>query len=252
MWRVGVDVGGTFTDLFAWNVKTGERRTAKVLTTRRDRSEGVVSAVAKANIPFDEISHFMHGTTTATNALLERSFPDVALVTTEGFRDTIEIGRQHRQSLYDPYQKKPRPIIPRRFRFALTERMGAHGDVVTPLDTTQAIAIAKQIHDLGLQAVAVGFINSYANPAHERQMRDILVEYAPNCQVVLSAETRPVFREHGRFTTTAVRAAVLPVMKSYFDRLAEQFANRGFTGALLTLKSNGGVMGVALAKDHPD
>ncbi len=252
MWRVGVDVGGTFTDLFAWNVKTGERRTAKVLTTRRDRSEGVVNAVSKANIPFDEISHFMHGTTTATNALLERSFPDAALVTTEGFRDTIEIGRQHRQSLYDPYQKKPRPIIPRRFRFTLPERMGAHGDVVTPLDTTQAVAIAKQIHELGLQAVAVGFINSYANPAHERQMRDILVEHAPNCQVVLSAETRPVFREHGRFTTTAVRAAVLPVMKSYFDRLAEQFANRGFTGALLTLKSNGGVMGVALAKDHPE
>jgi N-methylhydantoinase A len=252
MWRVGVDVGGTFTDLFAWNVETGERRTAKVLTTKRDRSEGVVNAVDKAGIPFGEISHFMHGTTTATNALLERSFPDVAMVTTEGFRDTIEIGRQHRQALYEPYQTKPRPIIPRRFRYSVKERMAANGQTVTPLDQAEAVAVAKEIHRLGLQAVAVCFINSYASPVHERQMRDILLEHAPNCHVVLSAETRPVFREHGRFTTTAVRAAVMPVMKNYFDRLAHSFAQRGFKGALLTLKSNGGVMGVALAKDHPE
>jgi N-methylhydantoinase A len=252
MWRVGVDVGGTFTDLFAWNIKTGERRTAKVLTTRHDRSEGVCSAVDKAGIPFEDISHFMHGTTTATNALLERSFPDAALITTEGFRDTIEIGRQHRQALYDPYQKKPQPIIARRFRFTLNERMGADGKVVTPIDLAEAVAVAKEIERLGLQAVAIGFINSYANPAHERQMRDVLLEHAPKCDVVLSAETRPVFREHGRFTTTAIRAAVMPVMKSYFDRLANKFEERGFKGALLTLKSNGGVMGVALAKDHPE
>lgn len=252
MWRVGVDVGGTFTDLFAWNVKTGERRTAKVLTTKHDRSQGVISAVEKADISFEKISHFMHGTTTATNALLERSYPDAAFVTTDGFRDTIEIGRQHRKSLYDPYQTKPRPIIQRRHRFTVKERMGANGEVVTPLDEAEAIAIAKLIVENGLQAVAVGFINSYANSAHELQMREILRKHAPGCHVVLSAETRPVFREHGRFTTTAVRAAVMPVMKHYFDRLAEQFAGKGFTGALLTLKSNGGVMGVDLAKEHPE
>lgn len=252
MWRVGVDVGGTFTDLFAWNVQSGERRTAKVLTTKRDRSEGVVNAVEKAGIPFEEISHFMHGTTTATNALLERSFPDAALITTEGFRDTIEIGRQHRKALYDPYQTKPRPIIPRRFRYTVNERMSANGQTVTPLDRAEAVAIAKEINRLGLQAVAIGFINSYANAAHERQMRDVLLEHAPHCHVVLSAETRPVFREHGRFTTTAVRAAVMPVMKNYFDRLAQTFAEHGFKGSLLTLKSNGGVMGVELAKDHPE
>jgi N-methylhydantoinase A len=252
MWRVGVDVGGTFTDLFAWNVKTGERRTAKVLTTKHDRSVGVISAVEKAEISFEKISHFMHGTTTATNALLERSYPDAALVTTEGFRDTIEIGRQHRKALYDPYQTKPRPIIQRRHRFTLKERMGANGAVVTPFDEAEAIVIAKQIAEQNFQAVAVGFINSYANPAHEFQMREILSKHAPGCHVVLSAETRPVFREHGRFTTTAVRAAIMPVMKSYFDRLAEKFAENGFNGSLLTLKSNGGVMGVNLAKEHPE
>ncbi len=102
MWRVGVDVGGTFTDLFGWDDASGQRVTAKVLTTKHDRSEGVLQAVRAAEIPFHEISHLLHGTTTATNALIERSCPTAALVTTEGFRDTIEIGRQHRKHLYDP------------------------------------------------------------------------------------------------------------------------------------------------------
>ncbi|MGR8921345.1 MAG: hydantoinase/oxoprolinase N-terminal domain-containing protein, partial [Gammaproteobacteria bacterium] len=129
MWRVGVDVGGTFTDLFAWS-DDGRQLTAKTLTTRPDRSIGVMNALEEAGIDPASVSHLMHGTTTATNALLERSFPDAAMVTTEGFRDTIEIGRQHREQLYDPYQEKPRPIIRRRFRYTLNERVDVNGEVV--------------------------------------------------------------------------------------------------------------------------
>jgi N-methylhydantoinase A len=251
-WRVGIDVGGTFTDLFAWNERSGERRTTKVLTTNEDRSEGVIATIAEVGIPFGEISHLMHGSTTATNSLIERSYPDAAMVSTEGFRDVIETGRQHRQRLYDPYQTKPKPIIRRRHRYVVPERMGVNGEPVKSLDRTAARIVADKIRDSGVRSIAVCFINSYVNDAHERQMRDILLEMIPEASVVTSAETRPVFREHGRFITAAVRAVIIPVMADYFTRLREELSARGFTGSLLILKSNGGIMGVELAKEHPE
>ena len=251
MWRVGVDVGGTFTDLFGWEDASGQRVTAKVLTTKHDRSEGVLQAVRAAEIPFHEISHLLHGTTTATNALIERSCPSAALVTTEGFRDTIEIGRQHRKHLYDPYQTKPKPIVKRRHRFTVPERMNVQGECTRPLDEEAARAVARRIAQAGIGSIAVAFINSYVNPANERRMRELLLEQDPNAHVVLSAETRPVFREQGRFSTTAIRAAVMPVMGEYLDRLERGLAAQNFHGRLLILKSNGGVMGVGLAKENP-
>jgi N-methylhydantoinase A len=251
MWRVGVDVGGTFTDLFGWDDASGQRVTAKVLTTKHDRSEGVLQAVRAAEIPFHAISHLLHGTTTATNALIERSCPAAALVTTEGFRDTIEIGRQHRKQLYDPYQTKPKPIVKRRHRFTDPERMSAQGESIRPLDEDAARDVARRIAQAGISSIAVAFINSYVNPDHERRMRDLLLEQDPDAHVVLSAETRPVFREQGRFSTTAIRAAVMPVMGEYLDRLERGLAAQDFRGRLLILKSNGGVMGVGLAKENP-
>jgi len=251
MWRVGVDVGGTFTDLFGWEESGGQRVTAKVLTTKHDRSEGVLQAVRAAGIPFEAISHLLHGTTTATNALIERSYPDAALVTTDGFRDTIEIGRQHRKHLYDPYQTKPKPIVKRRHRFTVPERMSARGEPLRPLDESAARSVAQRVADSGVRSVAVAFLNSYVNPAHEERMREILRDEVPDAHVVLSGETRPVFREQGRFSTTAIRAAVMPVMGEYLDRLERGLAAKGFRGRLLILKSNGGVMGVALAKENP-
>jgi N-methylhydantoinase A len=251
-WRVGIDVGGTFTDLFGWDETSGRQVTAKVLTTRSDRSRGVLEAVEKAGIPFGQIAYLIHGTTTATNAVLERSYPDAAMVTTAGFRDTIEIGRQHRKYLYDPYQTKPKPIIRRRYRYVLDERTSVAGETVRPLDEAAARQIARRIADAGIQSIAVAFLNSYVNPAHERRMREILREHLPHAYVVLSSETRPVFREHGRFVTTAIRAAVMPVMVEYLDRLAEGLARAGFKGSLLILKSSGGVMGVELAKQRPE
>ena len=263
MWRVGVDVGGTFTDLFGWEETTGERVTAKVLTTPWDRSVGVIEAVKKAardsleaveqsGIPFDQISCLIHGTTTATNALIERSYPDPALVTTQGFRDTIEIGRQHRKDLYDPYQVKPKPLIRRRYRYTVPQRTNVRGEEERPLDTVAAQHIAEKIKAEGIRSIAVCFINSYVNPDHERQMRDILLEHMPEAHIMLSGETRPLFREHGRFVTTAVSAALKPVMGAYFDHLLERLTRQGFQGSLLILKSSGGVMGVDLAREHPE
>ncbi len=252
MWRVGVDVGGTFTDLFAWEGETGKRVTAKVLTTKSDRSQGVIQAVEAAGLPFAEISHLIHGTTAATNALLERSYPDAAMITTDGFRDTIEIGRQHRKHLYDPYQTKPRPIIKRRHRHTVPERMNVKGEEDRPLDVAAARAVVGRIAETGIKSIAIAFINAYVNDAHEQQMRDIVLEGIPDAHVVLSGETRPVFREHGRFSTTAIRAALMPVMSEFFDRLQERLKEKGFGGSLLILKSSGGVAGVDLAKDHPE
>jgi len=252
MWRVGVDVGGTFTDLFAWEEDTDRRLTAKVLTTKDDRARGVLEAIERAGVAFGEIRQLIHGTTTATNAVLERSYPDAALVTTEGFRDTIEIGRQHRQHLYDPYQTKPKPIIRRRFRFTVPERMARSGDTERPLDCDAARAVARRIAAAEIRSVAIAFINSYVSSAHEERMREILLEECPDAHVVLSSETRPLFREHGRFVTTAIRAVLMPVMIDYFERLEQGLGAKGFSGALLVLKSSGGVMGVELAKGRPE
>lgn len=177
MWRVGIDVGGTFTDLFAWEEKTGNQLTAKVLTTKQDRSIAVLESIEKAGIDISDISYLMHGTTTATNALIERSYPDAAFITTDGFRDTIEIGRQHRQYLYDPYQTKPKPVIKRRYRYTIPERVNVRGESERPMDVSAAREVAARIKEAGIQSVGIGFINSYVGSQHEEQMRDILLDY---------------------------------------------------------------------------
>lgn len=252
MWRVGIDVGGTFTDLFALHQQTGEQRTGKVLTTRPDRSLGVIEALRDAQIAVDQVSFLIHGTTTATNALIERNYPQAAFVTTDGFRDTIEIGRQHRKHLYDPYQSKPSPIIARRHRFAVSERMDAKGNIVRPLDEARVAQIAGEINASGLKAAGIGFINSYANPAHELRAAQILRELCPGVRVITSYETAPVFREHGRFVTTAIRTVLMPVMEEYFDNLELRLEQEKFTGKTLILKSSGGVMTLDLARSHPE
>jgi len=252
MWRVGVDVGGTFTDLFAWHEASGKRRTAKVLTTRHDRTEGVIGAIRSAGIGFHEIGYLVHGTTTATNALIERSFPDAALVTTDGFRDVLEIGRMHREYLYRPYQTKPQPLIRRRFRYTVRERLTAQGETFRPLDEAEASAVAQRIAATPIRSIAVCFVNSYVDTRHEVAMREILLRHMPEAEVVCSGELRPVFREHGRFTTAAIAACLMPLMRAYFDKLEADLGALGFAGRLLILKSNGGMMSARLARHHPE
>jgi len=252
MWRIGIDVGGTFTDLFAVNEASGETRTAKVLTTKRRLVEGVMAALARPGIAPGDIAEIVHGSTTATNALIERAFPPTAMITSEGFRDTIEIGRQRRERLYDPYQVKERPLIPRRLRFTLNERISAKGEVVRPLDEGGAREVIARVLALGVETVAVCFINAYVDGRHERRVRELIAEAAPKMRVAISSETRPQFRELGRFMTTVVRAVLLPVMANYLQELEQGLAAWGFKGSLLIIKSNGGVMGAAAAMERPE
>lgn len=248
MWTVGIDVGGTFTDLYARHAATGEARTGKVLTTPRDRVLGVMGAIADAGLKPAEIGLLVHGTTTATNALIERSFPIAAMITTEGFRDVLEIGRMHREHLYRPYQTKPDPLIRRRHRHVLYERTTAQGVVETPVNPAELDRIIDRIAEDGVMSVAVCLINSYVNPANERAVAARVAERLPGVAVVTSAEVKPIFREHTRFSTTAVRAVLLPVMASYFERLQAVLASEGFGGKLMILKSNGGMMSVGQAR----
>ena len=252
MWRVGIDVGGTFTDLFAWDEQDNRQISSKVLTTKPDRSLGVMNALKEAGIEARDVSHLMHGTTTATNALITRDYPEVAMVTTNGFRDTIEIGRQHRAELYNPYQTKPRPIIKRRYRYTLDERIDVNGEVVRPLDLQAARNIAKKIRIHDIQSVAVAFINSYVSARHEDEMRNIILEENPDIYCITSSDTRALFREHGRFVTAAIRAATMPVMEQYFGHLEASLESAGFHGRLMILKSSGGITGVGYAKHHPE
>ncbi len=252
MWRVGIDVGGTFTDLFAWDEADNQQISSKVLTTKPERSLGVMNALKEAGIKAHDISQLMHGTTTATNALITRDYPEVAMVTTNGFRDTIEIGRQHRAELYNPYQTKPKPIIKRRYRYTLDERIDVRGDVVRPLDIQAAKDIAVKIHNHDIQSVAIAFINSYVSSKHEDQMRDIILEKNPDIYCITSSDTRALFREHGRFVTAAIRAATMPVMEKYFSHLEKSLKAAGFSGRLMILKSSGGITGVEYAKNHPE
>ena len=251
-WRIGIDVGGTFTDLFAVNEETSETRTAKVLGTKHRLVESVLGALRQTGIKPALVAEIVHGSTTATNALIERTFPPAAMITTEGFRDTIEIGRQRRERLYDPYQVKERPLIPRRMRFTLNERMSAQGEIVRPFDEKVARDVIAEALGQGAETIAVCFINAYVDGRHERRVRELIHEAAPNVRVAISSETRPQFRELGRFMTTVVRAVLLPVMAGYLQDLEQELTRWGFKGSLLIIKSNGGVMGVASAIERPE
>lgn len=255
MFRIGVDIGGTFTDLYAMdedNPSAGGVRTAKVLSTPEDLSLGVLNALHSADIAPSEVATIVHGTTIATNALIQRSYPEPALITTEGFRDVLEIGRQRREHLYDPYQVKPTPLISRRNRYSISEKLGADGEVVKPLDEAQLRAKAEEIRDRGIKNIAVAFINSYSSGVHEKLARDILLEVIPDAAVALSHETSPKVRELGRFVTTAIRAAMLSVVGDYMTRLETKLAEEGSRAPLYIVKSNGGMMSAANAKEHPE
>lgn len=253
--HLGIDIGGTFTDLFAWDADadgSSHVREVKVLTTPEDPSLGVMQAIEAAGIDVGRIGTVVHGTTIATNALIERRYPEPALVTTRGFRDVLEIGRQRRRHLYDPYQVKPSPLIRRSQRFTVAEKLGADGTTVIPLDRQEARRVAERIAELQIRNVSVAFINAYRDGRHEREMRDVLLEVIPDAQVALSSETRPKVRELGRFTTTALRAALLPVVGDYLSRLEHKLAEAGCTAPLFVVKSNGGMMSADSAKVRPE
>jgi N-methylhydantoinase A len=238
---VAVDVGGTFTDICVLRRDTGELRVAKVPSTANP-IEGVMAGVSSAGIDLSNVALFSHGTTVATNALITRTYPAAAMVTTQGFRDVIEIRRGTKEDLWDAYKDVPSPPIRRRHRFEVAERVDYAGNVLEPLDEAGAREVARLLKRHGIEAVAVCFINSYANPENEQRMREILEEELDGTLVTTSSDVLPEIFEHERFSTTIANAVLQPLVGRYVRDLESELRSGGYQGDLVILHSGGGVM----------
>ena len=238
--RLGVDVGGTFTDLVA--LSEGTLITAKVPSTPQDQSEGVMNAIETSDVEPGAVLALAHGMTVATNALLERRGARTALVTTEGFRDVLEIARQNRPALYDLTHDRPPPLVPRKLRFMISERMGPDGEV-SPLDEGSLTEVVAAIEEADVEAVAVCLLFAFMHPEHEKRVGEALRKALPGLHVSLSSEVLPEFREYERFSTTAADAYLAPRLAAYFSNLADKAEAAGVPGPLI-MQSSGGVVPV--------
>jgi N-methylhydantoinase A len=241
--RLGVDIGGTFTDVA---LEIGDRRTtAKGLTTPRAPEEGVLTIVraiiAEAGIKPGDVDLIIHGTTLATNALIERKGAKTALLTTAGFRDVVEIRHENRFEQYDVNIDLPPPLVPRRLRLPIRERIDAQGEVLLPLDETSVTRAIDMLAAQNVEAVAVGFLHSFTNPDHERWVGDAIARRLPNLPVTLSCEVSPEMREYERFSTASANAYLQPLMGSYLKKLERELARAGFRCPMLLMTSGGGI-----------
>lgn len=256
MIRVGFDVGGSFTDFVVWLSGSGARAEYfKVPSTPHDPSEGIESGLREIlealSVDPSRLSFVGHGTTVATNMVIERKGVQLAMITTSGFRDVLEIGRQTRPHLYDYTVEKPSSLVSRDFRFEVDERIGASGEVVTPLDEDGVRRIAESLKNSNVKAVAICFLHSYRNAEHERRAGEILKELLPDVYLSLSSEVLPEFREFERFSTTAINAYVGPRMDLYLKRFLERLSEVGISAPPQTVHSNGGLMSVASVRSFP-
>jgi N-methylhydantoinase A len=245
----GIDVGGTFTDLIVVDDVSGEVRIAKVPTTAPNQAFGVLAALDAAGVDAHELDTIVHGTTTTTNAMLERKIATVGLITTRGFRDVLELGRRTRPT---PYGLKGRfvPLIERRFRLEVDERLDAEGEVLVPLDEAQVEAAARQLIALGAESVVIHFLHSYLNPAHEARAAEIVRRIWPNGYVTAGQTVVAEYREYERGTTAAVNAAIQPVLHRYIERLRSELRSRGFARELLVMQGNGGTASSSIVAEH--
>jgi N-methylhydantoinase A len=251
--RLAVDIGGTFTDLAL--ERDGQRWTAKVLTTPKAPEEGVLTGVrqvlATAGIAASEVSLLIHGTTLATNALIERKGAKTALLTTEGFRDVLALANEARYDQYDLNIELPQPLVPRRWRLTVPERLDNEGRVLLPLDEAAVRAQVGFMREEGIQALAIGFLHAFVNPVHERRAAEILREAWPELPVSLSSEVSPEMREWERFSTTAANAYVQPLMASYLGRLKTGLREAGLGCPLFLMLSGGGLTTIETAARFP-
>jgi N-methylhydantoinase A len=251
--RLAVDICGTFTDVA---IDVGPAFvSAKIRTTPADPVDGVVEAVdvalAKAGLVPEAIESVVHGTTLATNALIERKGAEVGLVTTEGFRDILEIGYERRYDQYDLFLDKPDAIVQRDRSYTVRERMDARGNVLVPLDEGGVATVLAALERDGVDSVAVGFLHSYANGAHEERVRELFLAQQPDLAISLSCEVSPEIREYDRLSTTVANAYVMPLMASYLRRLDDMLRERGFRCPLLVMTSGGGMTTIDTAARFP-
>jgi N-methylhydantoinase A len=248
---VAVDIGGTFTDLVAYDHDNGTVVYSKSPTTYGNLVEGVLDCFAKARLDPRTASFVNHGTTLVINALIQRKGAKAALVTTAGFRDILEIARGNRPDPFDLHYRRDEPLIPRELRFEVRERIGAKGEIVTALDHAALPALAGRFKGLGIEAVAIFFMNSYANPAHEEQAADALRALLPDVYVTSSTALTREWYEYERTSTVAANAYVGPQVTSYIGRLESDLQAKGFAGSLFMMGSNGGLLSVERSCAQP-
>lgn len=247
MLRIGIDVGGTFTDLVAVDARSGERVVLKCASTPEAPERGVLDAVDLLFARYPQtppIEYLAHSTTIATNALLGQmhlELPRVALVTTFGFRDVIEIGRQNRSEVYDLFVTRPKPLVAREDRIGVRERVDYRGEVLEPLEPAEIDRAISQLRERNVEAVAVALLHAYANDAHERALCDAIASALPDAYVCRSSEVDPEYREYERFSTTVVNAALMPIVRGYLERLAGALRERGIDAPVYVMQSNGGM-----------
>jgi N-methylhydantoinase A len=251
--RLGVDIGGTFTDVVL--EKNGEVFSTKVLTTYTAPENAIIDGMhqvcAKADVKPSEIDQIIHGTTLATNALIERRGAKTALITTEGFRDVIEMRTESRFEQYDLNLNLPEPLLPRHMRFTVAGRVDANGKVLVDIDRAEVEAVVDRIAQGGYESVAVGLIHSYLNPAHEELVREVLAEKLPDVSVSISSEVSPQMREYERFNTVVANAYIKPLMASYLGRLEDRLKVEGVQCRIFLMHSGGGIISIQNAAEFP-
>jgi N-methylhydantoinase A/oxoprolinase/acetone carboxylase beta subunit len=254
-YRLGCDIGGTFTDFVLLNDQTGELKIYKCLTTPQDPSDAVEHGIRQMEIPtpgfVENLDEVIHGTTLVINSIIERKGAKTGLITTKGFRDVLEIGRGIRYAPYDVFAEFPKPLIPRRFRLEVDERIRSDGSVLKPLDPEEARQAVRTLLDTGVESIAVCLINSFENPANELMLKEIIEEEAPGISVSISYRVLPQIKEYERTSTTATNAYVKPLTGRYLSKLSGRLESIGFNGKLFIMLSSGGVTSVETAAEFP-
>lgn len=254
-YALGIDIGGTFTDIVVYDTESGKSTSHKELTTSKAPYEGVIRGVRtlfeRDGLSYAEVDRVIHATTLFTNALIERKGVATGLITTEGFRDTLEMAREHKYELFDLHIELPKAIVPRHLRREVAERMGPDGSVIKPLDLTQVVDVAGQLASEGITSIAIVFLHAYVNGAHERAARDAILKKHPQLFVSISSDVSPQIREFERTSTTVANAYVKPLADGYLDQMTAEIKNLGITAPLFMMLSNGGLTHVDEAKRVP-
>ena len=250
---LAIDIGGTFTDAV---LELGKQRfTAKVLTTNDRPEEGFLAAAAKviriANLQPNDVDLVIHGTTLATNAIIERTGAKTALIATDGFTDSLEIAYEHRFEQSDLFMERPKPLVPRHLRLGIKERIASDGSVLIPLDENSVKEAVMKCKEEKVEAIAIGFLHCYANDQHEKLAQSIAQSLLPDIPISLSSQVSPEIREYDRLSTTVANAYILPLMQTYLKNLGESLKSTGYSAPLLMMMSSGGMTTLETAQNLP-
>ena len=254
-YRLGCDIGGTFTDFVLLNDQTGELFINKCLTTPRDPSDAVEQGIRELEVKLpgfiDKMDEVIHGTTLVINSIIERKGARTGLITTRGFRDVLELGREIRYAPYDIFAEFPKPLVPRKFRMEVDERVRSDGTVLKPLDPQEARKTVRALLDMGVESIGVCLLNSFENPRHELMLKEIIEKEAPHVSISISYHVLPQIREYERTSTTVTNAYVKPLTGKYLSKLSGRLESIGFTGKLFIMLSSGGITSVETAAQFP-